>query len=474
MSGPGCRCDLPASRALRVPGQDSRLGARNCDTNGVVYRTSDGVAHGDERVRPVFKLSIALVACALVAWLGFVVWSIYSFLPRGADDASRDVERVPVRSGSATPELREAEPTALQARNIEPPAQIDSGAELQPSGDINGCNDPNATVQWSVADPLFAPPGPTSTPPEMLVERAMAGNVVAQFWVGFNLQQQVVMRVPTKDRSTISPQRFEYMRSFLILAAKNGSRSAAHALAEAYIATDRDVVETAAWLRIAGRRRDRPDDYLTLYERDGIIVLSNEQRAESLRVAAELGELYDLPFSVAPAPLVTDDDTSALPPEDCISSRSDPLSLVAADLEAYRADVKSNSFATGIVSEEELQRRFRDLRRRLVKSLRLGNGSALPMLVTLHRESPASENAVAAAVWARIGSERYGIELDADAPDASAADTTPALPPSADLPILSEAQIVDPEFRAVVDDLRRRGISPGTLADQYLMLFDLD
>jgi hypothetical protein len=136
--------------------------------------------------------------------------------------------------------------------------------------------------------------------------------------------------------------------------------------------------------------------------------------------------------------------------------------------------VKRNSFAPGIVSEEDLQRRFRDLRRRLVASLRLGNGGAVPLLATLHRETPGGENAVAAAIWARIGSELYDLAPDTDAPDALAADTTPALPPSADLPILSEKEIVDPELRAVVDNLRRRGIRAGMLADQYLMLFDFD
>ena len=420
-------------------------------------------------MRRVLKLSIASISLALVAWLAFVAWSIYSMLPDGADDAPRDLaERVPVQSSPTEVSARDAAPAELQARNVEPPAQFDSGAEVQPPPDSNGCGDPTAPLQWHVTDPLMAPAErPLEiTSAEKLEERAMSGDPRAQWLIGWNLQQQVVMRTPTKDRSSISPQRFEYMRNFLILAAKNGSRSAAWALADAYWATQRDVVETAAWARIAGR--------LAEYESQGIIVLSDEQRAESLGVAAELAELYNLPVSRGAARAVSDDNPLDPTSADCTPSRSDPYSSADAELETYRGDVQRNSLAPSVILEADLRRRFRDMQKRYVTSLRLGNGSALPMLVTLHQESPANENEVAAAVWSRVGSARYGIESDAESPDASGADTTPGLPPSAELPILSAEQIADPQFREVVDNLRRRGIREGILAEQYIMLFNLD
>jgi len=420
-------------------------------------------------VRRIFKLSIASILSVLVAWLGFVAWSIHSMLPDGADDTARDlVEHALVQSSPTQAAARDAAPAELQARNVAPAAQFEPGAELQPRPDNDGCGDPNAPLRWHVADPAMQPADPAFeiTSAEMLEQRAMSGDARAQLLIGFNLQQQLVMRVPTKDRASISPQRFEYMRNFLILAVKSGSRSAAFALADAYAATQRDVVETAAWLRIAGRLED--------WERQGIIVLSDEPRAESLRVAAELAELYNLPISRGAARVVPDHNTSDPTSADCIPSRLDPYSSAAADLEAYRADVQRNSLAPSVDLEADLRRRFRDMQKRSVASLRLGNRSALPTLVTLHQESLASENEVAAAVWSRVGSTLYAIDAAAGSPNASGADTTPALPPSAELPILSAEQIADPEFREIVDNLRRRGVREGILAEQYIMLFDLD
>ena len=420
-------------------------------------------------MRRVFKLPIASILLVLVAWLGFVAWSIYSMLPDGVDDAARGpVERAQVQSSQIEETARDVAPAELQEHNVEHPGQFDSGAGVQPPRDNNGCGDPNAALEWHVTDPMMAPAERRLeiASAEMLEQQAMSGDARAQWLIGFNVQQQLVARTPIKDRSSISPQRFEYMRNFLILAVKNGSRSAAMALADAYLSTQRDVVETAAWLRIGGR--------FDVYEREGIIVLSDEQRAESLRVAAELAELYNLPISRGAARVVSDDNTSNPASADCNPSGSNPSSSAAAELETYRVDAQRNSLAPSVDLEADLRRRFREMQQRFVTSLRLGNRSALRTLVTLHQESPANENEVAAAVWSRVGSARYGIESDAESADASGADTTPGLPPSAELPILSAEQIADPQFREVVDNLRRRGIREGILAEQYIMLFDLD
>jgi hypothetical protein len=115
----------------------------------------------------------------------------------------------------------------------------------------------------------------------------MAGNGLAQWMMGYMVQQEL-LTTPTKDRSSFAPQRFEYIQKFLVLAIRNGRLSAAHELAGAYIAAQRDVAETAAWLRIADRISTADGALLQDYERQGIIVLSNEQRAESLRVADAL------------------------------------------------------------------------------------------------------------------------------------------------------------------------------------------
>jgi hypothetical protein len=299
----------------------------------------------------------------------------------------------------------------------------------------------------------------------------MAGDAHAQYWIGFILQQEL-LGTPTAERSSFAPQRFEYMRNFLILAVKNGSRSAASELAGAYVATERDVVETAAWLRIAGQRPDGTE-LLNDYERQGIIVLSEEQRAESLRYATDLAELYNLPLSRGVARVVPDGEASNPVPGDCVSTRSDPYSSAAADLESYRADVERYSFAPGIVSEAELRRRFRDLRTRFVTSLHFGNRSALPMLVALHRTSLTDEDVVAAAAWDRVAAKLNGTSSELDSPNASAADIWAGLPASEDLP-RSGLRLTDPKAQQQADNVRRQGVRAGILADQYIMMFELD
>jgi hypothetical protein len=239
-------------------------------------------------VRPAFRLSIALLALALVSWLGFAGWSLYSTLPRSPIDvAGGEAARLPEPAGN-TPRDSEVE---LQAADIEPPPQVDAGAAAPASG-IGECNVSNdAPLRWYAKPPIptsRAEPAPAPVSPEELEERAMAGAVWAQFLIGFILEQEL-MGTPISERSSMAPQRFEYMRNFLILATRNGERSAAHLLAAAYHVTERDVVEVAAWLRIAGELED--------WERQGLLVLADEQRVESLRVAAGFARQYDLPVA---------------------------------------------------------------------------------------------------------------------------------------------------------------------------------
>lgn len=414
-------------------------------------------------MRPAFRLSIALLALALVSWLGFVGWSIYSMLPRGPIDVvSDEAVRLPEPSGDTSRDP-EAE---LQAADIEPPPQVDSGVEVLASG-IGECNvSSDAPLQW-YAKQLTPPAEPYQRPasPEELEERAMAGDVTAQWWIGFILQQEL-LGTPISERSSSSmaPQRFEYMRNFLIMATRNGRRSAAHDLAEAYQVAGRDVVEVAAWLRIAGD--------LESWERQGLIVLSDEQRAETLRVAAGFARQYDLPVSRGDARGVSSDNASDPAADDCSSDGADPFSLAAAGFDAYRADLEQNARSPGFVSQAELRRKFRDIRTGFVTSLQLGNRGALPMLVALHRTSTAYEDEVAAAAWERVGRELYGTSSDAGLPNASA-DTLPGLPPSAELP-RSGMTLVDPSEQELADDVRRHGVRAGILADQYIMIFGLD
>jgi hypothetical protein len=417
-------------------------------------------------VRPVFKFSVAFAALVLVTWLGFVAWSIYSMLPGSANDLPRDRSMpLPERSeGSASPEVSapDPEPAELQVRHVEP-AQLDPGPEPIASG-AGRCNT-SVSLRWPDPGDLVAEPMAMTTSPEVLEEQAMAGNAMAQWTIGFMVQQEL-MTTPTKDRSSFAPQRFEYMRNFLILAAQKGRRSAAHELAEAYIAAQRDVVEAAAWLRIADRISASYGPLVQDYERQGIIVLSNEQRAESLRVAAQLAATYKLPL---PRNVVSDDPTSDPASDDCISSPSDPDLSAAAELDAYRVDWERNSFAPGIVPEAELQRRFRDLRTRLVTAAQRGDRSALPMLATLHRVSPTDEGAVAAAVWDRVGTRLDGT-VDGDSPEPSAADTLPGLP-LAPKPRYTDP---DPRMQELRENFRRHGVRPGILAEQSIMILELD
>ena len=173
------------------------------------------------------------------------------------------------------------------------------------------------------------------------------------------------------------------------------------------------------------------------------LVLSEEQRVESQRVAEELTELYDFPLFGGGTGVVSGANTSYTAAADCASAKEDPYTMAVAELEAYRADIGRNSGSPGVVSEAELRRRFRDIRSQFVTSLRRGNEAALTMLVTMHRESSADEDAVAAAVWDEVGIKRYY--------------TGSGSKPS------------DPSSGASTD-----GVVASTLADQYIMMFELD
>jgi hypothetical protein len=416
-------------------------------------------------VRPAFRLSIALIGLALASWLGFVAWSLYSILPPGASDGARDSgARLPEQSrrGTSADLASRGFEAELQAANSPPPLPLNAGAG-EPTSAIAGCGAPDDTsLQWNAEDLPPPEPVPATASAEELEERAMAGDVGAQFLIGLILQQELLGA--TAERYSVAPQRFEYMRNFLILATRNGSRSAAHLLADAYITTRRDVVEVAAWLHIAGKLRS--------YEQEGTLVLSDEQRAESLRVAAELATQHNLPVSRGDASAVSGGNAAGTAADDCNASGADGFLLAAAELDRYRADLERNSLSPAAVPKADLRRRFRDIRARLVTSLQLGDAGALPMLVTLHRTSAADEDAVAAAVWDRVGRELYGTSPDPASPNASAPDTLPALPPSAELPI-SAMRLADAEDQELADKVRRHGVRAGILADQYIMMFGL-